>query len=141
MELRVHLKVCEGCGCLWYRSQLDAGVYCASCAWRFREFPTPLSRKRRGRPRKLTLPTVLAVEDYAWQSADGGNTRFSTVSSCSGASPRPAAHLRPRSPGKPSRSLPPRKPIARALSLDSNLTPIVSSILRDGAILRDGGSR
>jgi hypothetical protein len=63
MDLRVHLKVCEGCGCLWYRSQVDSGVYCAPCAQRFKEFPTPESRKRRGRPKKVTLPTVFAVED------------------------------------------------------------------------------
>ncbi len=25
MELRVHLKVCEGCGCLWYRVQAETG--------------------------------------------------------------------------------------------------------------------
>jgi hypothetical protein len=65
MYLSVHLKVCEGCGCLWYRSQVDSGVYCAPCAQRFQEFPTPESRKRRGRPKKITLPTVLAVEDSA----------------------------------------------------------------------------
>ena len=63
MELRVHLKVCEGCGCLWYRSQFDVSVYCVPCARRFKEFPTPQSRKRRGRPKKTILPTVFAVED------------------------------------------------------------------------------
>jgi hypothetical protein len=26
MELRVHLKVCEGCGCLWYRAQNQESV-------------------------------------------------------------------------------------------------------------------
>jgi hypothetical protein len=61
MELRVHLKVCEGCGCLWYRAQVDTGVYCSSCHQRFKDFPTPESRKRRGRPRKIILPTVFAV--------------------------------------------------------------------------------
>jgi len=62
MELRVNLKVCEGCGCLWYRAQVDTRVYCSSCHERFREFPTPFSRKRRGRPKKTILPTVFAVE-------------------------------------------------------------------------------
>jgi len=61
MELRVHLKVCEGCGCLWYRLQDEIRVYCTSCNDRFKDFPTPQSRKRRGRPKKTTLPTVLAV--------------------------------------------------------------------------------
>ena len=31
MELRVHLKVCEGCGCLWYRAQTIGSVYCREC--------------------------------------------------------------------------------------------------------------
>jgi hypothetical protein len=62
MELRVHLKVCEGCGCLWYRAQIDSGVYCSPCQERFKQFPAAHSRKRRGRPRKAILPAVYAVE-------------------------------------------------------------------------------
>lgn len=65
MELRVHLKICEACGCLWYRSQVETSVYCTLCNQRFKEFPTPQSRKRRGRPKKTTLPTVFAVQDPA----------------------------------------------------------------------------
>ena len=65
MELRIHLKICEACGCLWYRSQVETSVYCTSCNQRFKEFPTPQSRKRRGRPKKTTLPTVFAVQDSA----------------------------------------------------------------------------
>src|SRR5271168_1575351 len=61
MDLCVHLKFCEACGCLWYRSQFETSVYCTSCNERFKEFPTPQSRKRRGRPRKTILPTVFAV--------------------------------------------------------------------------------
>jgi hypothetical protein len=61
MELRVHLKICEACGCLWYRAQADTRVYCAACDLKFKEFPTAQSRKRRGRPRKIVLPTVFAV--------------------------------------------------------------------------------
>lgn len=61
MELRVHLKVCEGCGCLWYRLQDEVSVYCASCNVRFKDFPKPQSRKHKGRPKKTTLPTVFAV--------------------------------------------------------------------------------
>jgi len=49
MELRVQLKVCEGCGCLWYRAQSNDGVYCHACKSKLREFPAPESRKRRGR--------------------------------------------------------------------------------------------
>ena len=65
MELRVHLKICEGCGCLWYRAQVETRVYCAACNERFKQFPTPQSRKRRGRPRKMILPTVFAVQASA----------------------------------------------------------------------------
>jgi hypothetical protein len=61
MELRVHLKVCEGCGCLWYRAQQQVSVYCQECVDRFREFPTPESRKRRGRPPRIKLARVWAV--------------------------------------------------------------------------------
>jgi hypothetical protein len=50
MELRVQLKVCEGCGCLWYRAQTQGSVYCSPCEIKLKEFPTPESRKRRGRP-------------------------------------------------------------------------------------------
>ena len=61
MDLRVQLKVCEGCGCLWYRPELETKVYCISCTDKLKDFPTPQSRKRRGRPRKIALPTVWAV--------------------------------------------------------------------------------
>ncbi len=61
MDLRVDLKVCEICGCLWYRTQVDFGVYCSPCTFKLRDFPTPLSRKLRGRPRKIKLATVFAV--------------------------------------------------------------------------------
>lgn len=61
MEVRVQLKVCEGCGCLWYRSQMEANVYCKGCEHRLREFPSPDSRRRRGRPSKKPLARVWAV--------------------------------------------------------------------------------
>ena len=81
MELRVHLKICEGCGCLWYRDHIETRVYCAACNERFKEFPTPQSRKRRGRPRKLTLPTVFAVQAsvemiFEERSAGANNTSY-----------------------------------------------------------------
>jgi hypothetical protein len=52
MELRVQLKICEGCGCLWYRAQNHGCVYCRPCELKLSEFPSPESRKRRGRPRQ-----------------------------------------------------------------------------------------
>jgi hypothetical protein len=67
MELRVQLKVCEGCGCLWYRAQTIESVYCLRCEEKLKEFPSPESRKRRGRPCRKELVTVWAVAE-----ADGG---------------------------------------------------------------------
>jgi len=55
MELRVQLKVCEGCGCLWYRPQTQWSVYCIECETRLKDFPSPESRKRRGRPARKPL--------------------------------------------------------------------------------------
>ena len=63
MELRVHLKVCEGCGCLWYRAQTQGGVYCSGCEEKLKDFPTPESRKRRGRPVSKSLVRVWAVAE------------------------------------------------------------------------------
>ena len=60
MELRVHLKVCEGCGCLWFRAQTQGSVYCSSCEAKLRDFPAPESRLRPGRKR---LPRIWAVAD------------------------------------------------------------------------------
>jgi uncharacterized Zn finger protein (UPF0148 family) len=61
MELRVQLKICEGCGCLWYRAQTQGSVYCAGCEEKLRDFPSPESRKRRGRPSRKALPSVWGV--------------------------------------------------------------------------------
>jgi uncharacterized Zn finger protein (UPF0148 family) len=61
MDLCVHLKVCEGCGCLWLRAQEQGSVYCRECEYRLRDYPSPESRKRRGRPVRMTLPKVWAV--------------------------------------------------------------------------------
>jgi hypothetical protein len=69
MELRIQLKVCEGCGCLWYRAQVETRVYCAQCVERFKDFPTATASRRKGRPRKITLPTVFAVHDTSFYAA------------------------------------------------------------------------
>ena len=61
MELRVQLKICEGCGCLWYRAQTQGGVYCFRCETKLKDFPTPETRKRRGRPCRKVLAKVWAV--------------------------------------------------------------------------------
>lgn len=65
MELRVQLKVCEGCGCLWYRAQTQGNVYCRHCDVKLRAFPAPETRKRRGRPSRRTLSKVWAVAQEA----------------------------------------------------------------------------
>jgi hypothetical protein len=70
MELRVHLKVCEGCGCLWFRLQSQKTVYCRECEIKLRDFPSPESRKRRGRPtRKPHIPVFGSARTF---SALGG---------------------------------------------------------------------
>jgi hypothetical protein len=63
MELRVQLKVCEGCGCLWYRAQTQAGVYCHGCEVKLKDFPAPESRKRRGRPSRKPVARIWAVAE------------------------------------------------------------------------------
>jgi hypothetical protein len=65
MEMRVQLKVCESCGCLWYRPQTQGSVYCKECQIKLREFPSPESRKRRGRPVHNPLVKVWAVAEAA----------------------------------------------------------------------------
>lgn len=69
MEVRVQLKICEGCGCLWYRTQSDESVYCGSCDAKLRAFPSPESRKRRGRPCGKRLPKLYAVSEAAGGAA------------------------------------------------------------------------
>lgn len=67
MELRVQLKICEGCGCLWYRAQNHGSVYCLKCETKLSDFPTPESRKLRGRPTRKPVKGV-----YATARAVGG---------------------------------------------------------------------
>lgn len=63
MELRVHLKVCEGCGCLWYRPQNHGSVYCRDCEIKLKDFPLPESRRRRGPRSRKVLARVWAVAE------------------------------------------------------------------------------
>ena len=51
MELRVQLKVCEGCGGLWYRPDCLASAYCKDCQTRLKDFPVNTQRPRRARRR------------------------------------------------------------------------------------------
>jgi hypothetical protein len=63
MESRVQLKICEGCGCLWYRAQTIGSVYCLRCEVKLKDFPSPESRKRRGRPCRKRPIKVWAVAE------------------------------------------------------------------------------
>ncbi len=65
MELRLQLKICEGCGCLWYRAVNHGTVYCQRCETKLKDFPSPETRKRRGRPSSKTLIRVWAVAEAA----------------------------------------------------------------------------
>ena len=60
MDLCVQLKVCEGCGCLWFRSHCQETVYCRECNEKLKDFPSPESRKRRGRPSRKPPARVFA---------------------------------------------------------------------------------
>jgi len=62
MDLYLDLKICESCGCLWLRSHSELSVYCAPCLDRLKQFPAVGGRKGRGRPRKINLPTLHAVD-------------------------------------------------------------------------------
>ncbi len=63
MEMCVQLKVCESCGCLWYRAQAQENVYCSRCEKTLRQFPAPESRKRPGRPLGKALVEVWAIAE------------------------------------------------------------------------------
>ena len=47
------LKVCEGCGALWVRTNAADGVYCRGCSARLSEFPAPRGRHAGGRKRRV----------------------------------------------------------------------------------------
>jgi len=63
MDLRVHLKVCEGCGRLWFRAQNHRGVYCLGCNEKLKQFPSAQSRRRPGPRRDTTLVRIWAVAE------------------------------------------------------------------------------
>lgn len=68
MEFRVQLKVCEGCGCLWYRVQDQEKVYCKECEIRLNEFPAPTRERRRRPPARKAL---FRLEPAAFGSGGG----------------------------------------------------------------------
>lgn len=58
MYLRIFLKVCEGCGALWYRPENCPDVYCSGCAPRLQLLPPGRRSRRPGRRmrHRVTLP-------------------------------------------------------------------------------------
>lgn len=52
MYLRICLKICEGCGSLWFRAEESPEIYCPSCAPRLAAIP-PWQRSRRSVRRGL----------------------------------------------------------------------------------------
>ena len=51
-EVTFDIKICEACGRLYLRTENESGIYCAKCAAMLCDFPTPESRKLRGRKSK-----------------------------------------------------------------------------------------
>ena len=54
MELRVQLKICEGCGCLWYRPACLGSAYCRECEHKLKDFPVNLNRPHQAIQHKVT---------------------------------------------------------------------------------------
>lgn len=48
LNVKLNLKVCEGCGALWLRTERDGGIYCKRCTPILAELPP--SRRRGTRP-------------------------------------------------------------------------------------------
>ena len=63
MDVRVQLKICEGCGCLWYRAQTHESVYCRECWKKLKDYPPPESRKLPGRPQTRNIGRIWAVSE------------------------------------------------------------------------------
>ena len=68
---RVTLKVCEGCGTLWFRGQASVGVYCAPCTDVLQHFPDPKTRRRPGRPKKQSTELGYGGMQPAFELAGG----------------------------------------------------------------------
>jgi hypothetical protein len=73
MYLRVFLKVCEGCGSLWFRAQESVDVYCAGCAARMRALPPGRPGRRYGRRKRHSCVGQCAGTACA-SAADTGST-------------------------------------------------------------------
>jgi hypothetical protein len=56
----MELKVCEGCGALWLRAALAAGVYCRVCTLKLSEFPAVQRRHVQVRKASQAGPVLVA---------------------------------------------------------------------------------
>lgn len=68
----VQLKVCEGCGCLWYRPQSLGTAYCKRCEIRLKDFPVSTNQPRRPRRRHRAAPHQPLVRVWAVAQNTGG---------------------------------------------------------------------
>jgi hypothetical protein len=57
LNVKMNLKVCEGCGALWLRANLNGGIYCKRCTPKMAELPPsgrraiqPIAIRRTARP-------------------------------------------------------------------------------------------
>lgn len=55
MDTCVELKTCEACGSIFTRPRAQENPYCPHCTVVLKDFPSPESRKRRGRPARKRL--------------------------------------------------------------------------------------
>jgi len=93
-DLRMFLKICEGCGVLWLRTGASDGVYCHRCATKLADFPQPnpgkcrnhrirmagerAARQRRPRctvSRKFQIATQTAIQTEAQAASRSGTNR------------------------------------------------------------------
>ena len=55
-DLRMELKVCEGCGALWLRTGIADGTYCRTCRGRLGQLPAARGRHKLLGPRRPMAP-------------------------------------------------------------------------------------
>jgi hypothetical protein len=70
-DLRLELKVCEGCGALWVRPTRAPGVYCGGCTRKLSEFPDALGR-RTAHPRTGQFRGAETENGHRFQVIAGG---------------------------------------------------------------------
>ena len=82
-ELRMELKVCEGCGVLWVRSGRDGTVYCRGCAEKLADFPAAIGRRLPRGPRRRRVDSAV-VRASGLRVVGGSAARTATGSAATG---------------------------------------------------------